>query len=209
MNKSTIWNIPNLLSIIRLLLIPPFVILFFQGGDALYGACAILVLSGLSDMLDGVIARKFHQVTALGQVLDPIADKLTQGAVAVCMIIAYASYPAIVALFALFFLKEFLMGIGGLVLFLQKKRPTPAKWYGKAATAAFYLSVVVIIFLKAVLKQEPVWLTWALVVATAVLMLNAFVRYLIVFFQIKNGVYDYGRDNPANSVPAEGASPNR
>ena len=203
MNKSSIWNIPNLLSILRLLLIPPFVILFFQGGNSLYGACAILVVSGLSDMLDGVIARKFHQVTAVGQVLDPIADKTTQVAVAVCMIVAYAGYPAMVALFALFFLKELMMGIGGFILLLKKKRPTPAKWYGKVATVAFYLSVVIIIFLKAVLEEEMVWVVWALVAVTALLMLNAFVRYLIVFFQIKNDTYDYSKDNPANSVPLE------
>ena len=67
------WTIPNLLSVIRILLIPVFAVLFYKQE---YGwAILTLVLSGLSDFFDGKIARKFNQISALGKMLDPVADK--------------------------------------------------------------------------------------------------------------------------------------
>ena len=68
------WTVPNLLSVIRILLIPVFAVLFYDG-EYLW-AVFVLFLSGLSDFLDGKIARRFNQVSALGKVLDPVADKL-------------------------------------------------------------------------------------------------------------------------------------
>ena len=83
------WNknitIPNLLSVLRILLILPFVYFFMTGNVLLAGL--MLALSGLSDLFDGMIARKFNQVTDLGKMLDPVADKLTQGTVAICLAI--------------------------------------------------------------------------------------------------------------------------
>ena len=78
-------NVPNLLTILRLLLIPVFGVCYFLVSDEyfyLYPA-AILLLSGLTDMLDGAIARKYHLITQLGQFLDPLADKLTMATVVV------------------------------------------------------------------------------------------------------------------------------
>lgn len=193
MSRTKFWNIPNTLSIVRIILIIPFVLLFFKGGNYLYGACAMLILSGLSDMLDGIIARKFNQITPIGQILDPIADKLTQAAVAVCMIISYIEYPAIVALFVVFFVKELIMAIGSSILFFKGKRPTPAKWYGKIATVSFYVSVVCILILQ-LFDLELMWLIWLLVAVTAVLMVNAFVRYMGIFIKINNDTYNYEED---------------
>ena len=76
-------NVPNALSVLRILLIIPFVILYTRGEFVWAVVC--LVLSGLSDLFDGMIARRFHQQTEVGQMLDPIADKLTQGTVAICL----------------------------------------------------------------------------------------------------------------------------
>ncbi len=198
-SKTKFWNIPNSLSIFRILLIIPFVIFFFMGGDYVYAACLMLALSGLSDLFDGIIARKFHQITPIGQILDPVADKLTQGCVAICMIIYYIEYPAIISLFALFFLKELIMAIGSAVLFFKGKRPTPAKWYGKVATFSFYLSVVAILLLQAFSGLKMMWLIWLLVAITAVLMINAFIRYMGVFIKIYNDTYDYSKD-PVTAV---------
>jgi cardiolipin synthase (CMP-forming) len=80
-NKN--FNVPNILTIVRILLIVPFVI--YYTGDQILKAAAVLLLSGLTDMLDGMIARRYHQITELGQMLDPLSDKLTQGAVAICL----------------------------------------------------------------------------------------------------------------------------
>ena len=68
------WTIPNILSFVRLALVPVFLWLIIRGDDAL--ALLVLVISSVTDYLDGVIARRFHQITRLGQLLDPAADRL-------------------------------------------------------------------------------------------------------------------------------------
>lgn len=182
-----IFTVPNLLSMLRIVLIVPFLVFFFRGENTLPHACAMLVLSGISDCLDGVIARAFHQFSALGELLDPIADKLTLGAVAVCMIVTYIDYPAIFLLFILFMCKEFLMGVGGIVLWSRRRaRPGPAEWYGKAATIFFYLSVIAIFVMK-LLRREILWLVTTLTVITAVFMVHAFVRYCFKFVELYRG----------------------
>lgn len=191
MKKTDIVNIPNLLSLLRILMIPAFVMLFFRGGDDLYAAAGVLIASGLTDMLDGVIARRFHMITPLGQMLDPLADKLTQATVGVCMMINYIHQVEIVALFICFFLKEIAMGLGGLILLLKKKRPIPAQWYGKVATFAFYISVIVLVLAKAIFEYDKLWIVWLFVGITALLMINAFVRYVGVFMRIMQGTYVY------------------
>ena len=74
-------NIPNALSLFRMALLPVFVILYLYSADygsLIYWAFGILILSGLTDSIDGIIARRFNQITDLGKLLDPMADKLTQ-----------------------------------------------------------------------------------------------------------------------------------
>lgn len=189
MKKSDVLNIPNLLSLLRILMIPVFVTLFFRGGDYLYWAAGVLIASGLTDMLDGVIARHFHMITPLGQILDPVADKLTQGTIGVCMMIAYIRQPEIVALFVCFFLKEFAMGLGGVILLLKKKRPAPAQWYGKVATFSFYISIIIVVVTKAIFEYDKLWIVWVCVGLTAVMMIYAFVRYAGIFLRILRGTY--------------------
>ena len=75
--KDQVLTIPNMLSFLRILLIIPIVWLYWI--DQPIWALAFVILSGLTDVIDGFIARKFHMVTDLGKVVDPIADKLTQG----------------------------------------------------------------------------------------------------------------------------------
>ena len=80
-------TIPNLLSFIRILLIPVFAYLYYN--DMKVEAVAVLAASGLSDMFDGKIARRFNQISALGKILDPIADKLTQITIAVMLLLDF------------------------------------------------------------------------------------------------------------------------
>ena len=78
---ENIWTIPNIISFIRILLIPVFGVLFYKG--ELLWALLILAFSGLTDFFDGKLARKLNQVSELGKMLDPIADKLTQATIAI------------------------------------------------------------------------------------------------------------------------------
>ena len=81
------WNIPNALSLLRIALVPVFLLLYLARLDR--WAFAVLVLSGLTDALDGFIARRFNQITDCGKLLDPISDKLTQVAVVIALATRY------------------------------------------------------------------------------------------------------------------------
>ncbi len=144
---SNVWTIPNLLSFIRIILVPIFAVLFLQ--DKLLWAVVVLAISGLSDLFDGKIARRFNQVSELGKMLDPIADKLTQGTIAVLLFITfYRAENRTLHLFAwvflLFIIKELVMLIGGALMIGFGIHPGAAEIYGKAATMAFYLVMLLI-----------------------------------------------------------------
>ncbi len=85
-------TVPNLLSVIRIILVPVFAVLFYK--DYLGWAVLALFLSALSDFLDGKIARRFNQVSELGKVLDPVADKITQITIAVMLFVFFRNGSA-------------------------------------------------------------------------------------------------------------------
>lgn len=183
------WTIPNLLSVIRILLIPVFAYLFYN--DEKIWAVVILAISGLSDTFDGQIARKFNQISDLGKVLDPVADKLTQITIAIMLLIDFksAQNPIINALgwvFLVFLIKEGIMIVGGLIMLLLNIRPGAAEFWGKAATVVFYVGMVIIIAigpevgaLNSILGFElPNVLTGAIVVLCAIMTIAAFLSYM-------------------------------
>lgn len=184
-------TVPNAMSVFRILMIPVFVVYAVQ--DNIPGALVALGLSGLSDALDGFIARKFNQITELGKMLDPFADKLTQGAVAICIAIRY---PSICPLLVLFVAKELTMLCGACYLLKKQKKPCAAKWYGKLSTTLFYISIALIVVLDSFMHvTEPTFVivsTSALIV-TAASMIYTFVRYAAIFREIlrdTEGTYD-------------------
>ena len=177
-NKN--FNVPNILTIFRIVLIIPFVIYYTQ--DQILRAAAILLLSGLTDMLDGIIARKCHQITELGQMLDPLSDKLTQGAVAICLAV---QQPILIPFLAIFVIKEILMVSAGIFLISRKKkRPGASKWFGKIATVLFYISFGTIVLLKGIWGIENLYVSVTLLSITAAFMIYAFVRYARIYFDI-------------------------
>ncbi len=183
------WTIPNLLSFIRILLIPVFAYLFYN--DQKIAAVAVLAISGLSDTFDGQIARRFNQVSALGKVLDPVADKLTQITIAVMLLIDFrgAENSLIRAfgwVFLVFLIKEAVMIIGGLVMLLMNIRPGAAEIWGKLATLIFYCGMTVIIAigpevgaLNDIIGFElPEIVTGIIVVVSAIMTIVAFLSYM-------------------------------
>lgn len=177
-----ILTVPNAMSALRILLVPFFAALYLRGHVA--WAVALLVLSGITDMLDGLIARRFNQITDLGKMLDPFADKLTQGVVALCIAIRFSS---IRPLLALFILKELLMLSCALVLLKKHKRPCAAKWYGKVATVMFYVSVSAIVLLDGLGIMGPDKLNiaaFAMLGLTGLMMAYAAVKYFQIFLAI-------------------------
>lgn len=178
-NRNKNINIPNGLSLLRIILIIPFVYYFMR--NELLQAAVVLVISGLTDMFDGMIARRFNQFTELGQMLDPLSDKLTQGAVAICLAI---EEPVLIPLLGIFILKEALMVIAACFLIKKNKRPGGSKWYGKVATTLFYISFAIIVALKGIWKIQNLTVTIILLSITAAFMIYAFVQYFKMYLSI-------------------------
>lgn len=134
--KDCCKHIPNALTILRFILIP-FIIVSIVKNDYLE-AFIILTLSGLTDILDGFIARKFNFITNFGKLIDPLADKATQVSILVTL-----SLKDIIPMWILMivFLKEFVM-IAGASFLYGKELVVSSKWYGKLATVLFYLAIV-------------------------------------------------------------------
>ncbi len=171
-----LYTIPNLLTYLRILLIGPFVYLFLMEE---YGWAMITVgISALSDCCDGFIARRFNQITDLGKMLDPIADKLTLLAVMVCITILT---PIVLPVMLILIIKDIVMLIGGSVMIKKGIQPPAAKWYGKLGTIVFYFSVILIVFLKAMYGIENPVLNIILLSVTAIFMIYALVRYFLIF----------------------------
>jgi cardiolipin synthase len=175
--KAQDWlTIPNILSFFRIVLIVPFVYFFLEKNYVL--AAVMLILSGLSDACDGFIARKFNQVTELGKMLDPIADKLTLIAIMVCITIFS---PIVLPVMIVLIVKDVIMIIGGSRLVKTGIAPPAAKWYGKLGTFMFYVSVCLIVFLKAAFNYENDILSVTLLSITSVIMIFALIKYFLVY----------------------------
>ena len=145
--KKEDWlTIPNILSYVRIAMIPLYIYLYVsaQTTEQYYKAAGVLVLSGLTDSLDGIIARKTGQITDLGKALDPLADKLTQIAVVGAM---FVERPYILPLLVLFIGKELYLLISNVLLFKKDIFMDGAMWFGKLATAFFYISMLALVAL--------------------------------------------------------------
>lgn len=187
--KSDLWTVPNLLTYLRFVLVIPFVILFLNEKYLLSAIC--IGLSGISDCLDGFFARRLNQVTQLGKILDPIADKITLISVMFCMVF-YA--PNVIPILIVLIAKDVIMLMGGVSLLRRRITPPAAEWFGKLATIVFYFAVCIIIFLKAVVNYENILIDDILLSITAVAMLYALYRYSKIY---KALIKEYNEKNKA------------
>ena len=182
------WNtIPNWLSFIRIALIPVFAVLFVQGHQLV--AVIVMICAALTDLFDGKIARKFNQVSNLGKILDPIADKLSQMAIVIVLLYTYWENP-IKYLFFFFIVKEVLMLLGGAFLLSKGMRPTAAEIWGKVATNVFYIAMIIILAFGengALCDVKhftlPSVVTWVLVALSAVSALVSLLGYVPGFLK--------------------------
>lgn len=176
-------SIPNIITILRILLIPFFVTQLFSGHY--YVALCLLIISGITDVLDGYIARKFNMVTRLGMILDPAADKLMQFTVFLCLYMAdlIPSYLVI-----LLFVKEITMAVGTFVL-LKKRVVVKANASGKIATVVFYATAIVVFVLRFKFpSMELTGVATALAFLAVVSAFYAMGSYARIFFkELSNG----------------------
>lgn len=182
------WNtIPNWLSFIRIALIPVFAVLFVQGHQLV--AVIVMICAALTDLFDGKIARKFNQVSNLGKILDPIADKLSQMAIVIVLLYTYWENP-IKYLFFFFIVKEVLMLLGGALLLSKGMRPTAAEIWGKVATNVFYIAMIIILafgengaLCNVTHFTLPSVVNWVLVALSAVSALVSLLGYVPGFLK--------------------------
>ena len=166
--KNTLLTIPNMLSLLRLLMIPVFVWLYLNGQPG--ATAAVLVLSGLTDALDGWIARHFHQISDFGKAFDPVADKLTQAAMLLCLV---STHPLMLLPLILLVAKELLCGTLTLMAIRRTGVVPMAKWHGKAATALLYGMMT----LHLVWPGMPAWLSGGMTFLCLAMMLLSLVCY--------------------------------
>ena len=178
--KQDIITVPNLISYLRLLLIPVFcwVYIHAESQKDYMLATGIVLFSSFTDLFDGMLARKLNQVTELGKMLDPVADKLTHGALAICLALRY---PLMWALLALMVVKEGYMGIMGLKFLKQDKMLNGAMWFGKVCTATLFAGLFVLFLFY----DLPIVAVNVIICAMMAVMLFTLCMYVPVFHKMK------------------------
>lgn len=169
---TNVWNVPNALTILRLVLVPVFVAVYFSGYPK--AALAVFIVASLTDLLDGKLARKLNQITDFGKLFDPLADKLMVLTALFCQGSA-GVLPWAAVLIVLF--KELIMMAGGAYM-LSRGIVVYANYYGKTATVFFIASLILSFFheeLSAWGYRADLWLLW-ISVGLALLALAVYAR---------------------------------
>ena len=162
-------TVPNLLSLFRIALVVPIAAEYRAGN--MPAAAILVLLSGATDVADGWYARKFSCVTDLGKILDPIADKLTLGALIFCL---SGRYPQMILLLTVFVMREFVMAGLGIRILHRFDTVGSSRWYGKAATAVLYAGVLVLLLLP----SPPDWAVKGMTGTGTAAILLGFLGYL-------------------------------
>ena len=178
--KKDVFTIPNLLSLLRLALVPLYATIYLNSitpADYLIAA-GILAISCLTDLADGIIARRFGMVSMLGKFLDPLADKITQLTAILCLA---TRYPLIRSIIPLFLTKELLQSFLAYIHFRKGKILSGALWAGKICTTVLFISLFLLMvspalnfsFVKYLILIDILFLIFALVSYLAVYLGNS------------------------------------
>ena len=175
--KKEVFTIPNLLSLFRLVLIPVYTTIYLNAQDqgAYFLAASILALSCLTDMIDGQIARHFHMTSSLGKLLDPLADKLTQLTLTVCLSVRY---PVLRGVLVLLVFKEVFQAAATFLMLTKGKALPGALTAGKICTTVFFISLILLVLLPGLSTG-----TVNLIALTNLFFLSySFISYASAFF---------------------------
>lgn len=177
--RHKILTIPNVLSFFRLCLIPVIVWLYCVKKDPLWTTLA-LALSGLTDVVDGIIARQFHMVSDFGKAFDPVADKLTQIAMLFCLV---TRFPLMILPLAILTVKEILAATLNMITIKKTGEVMSAVWHGKLNTVLLYAMIMVHLIwytIPPVVSQCFIGLCTVMMVVSAVLYTIRSIRVLAV-----------------------------
>ena len=183
--KKEIITIPNLLSIFRIALIPVYLHIYLNadGSEDYTAAAVILAVSCLTDMVDGKIARKFNMITNLGKLLDPVADKLTQLALMICLSI---QHRALRLLLMMFLIKEFFQFCAMIASLRHGKALDGALMTGKISTTVLFASLTIMVLCPNLQNRTVNLLTGV----SLVFLMLAFGDYIRAYFGKNKKIYD-------------------
>ena len=175
--KQEFCTIPNLLSLFRIMLVPVYVTIYLNATDVrdYYLAGGILAVSCLTDMVDGMIARHFNMISTVGKVLDPMADKVTQLALTICLSIRY---PVLLYVLILFLAKEIFQVIAALINLRRGKMLPGALMVGKLCTTVLFVSLILLVLFPGI---SPAVVN-AITLTDCLALLIAFISYILAFF---------------------------
>lgn len=188
--KGRVFTIPNIMSFFRICLIPAIIAVYKRSGEP-YLAVGLIVLSGFTDVLDGMIARRFNMVSDLGKILDPIADKLTQ---LTLIYILTSEYPLMWSLIIIILFKECVQGLFGFIMLQRNEKVHSAKWFGKVSTAVIYATMLALMLFSGV---SPVYANASIGLCAAflILALILYTRFYLkelypdAMYRIRDGVF--------------------
>ena len=174
--KKKIITIPNILSFFRICLIPLIVWLYLGKQDYLMTGIFV-VISGLTDIVDGFIARTFNMISDVGKVLDPIADKSTQ---AVVVLLLISDFPLMILPLVIGLIKEAFMAISGYLIIKKCDVVLGANWYGKVAT----------VILTVTMALHLVWHSINPIISVIFILVSAAaIAFALVMYAIRNFGY--------------------
>ena len=174
--KKEILTIPNLLSLFRLILIPVYITIYLnaKNQEDYFLAAAILAVSCLTDLIDGKIARHFNMISNVGKILDPLADKLTQFSLILCLT---SRYPFLWYLIALFFIKELFQLIAGAINLHNGKMLKGALITGKISTTVLFVSLIFMVLMPKLSSKTVA----AIAIIDVAFLLVAFADYVLTY----------------------------
>ena len=183
--KKEVLTIPNLLSLFRLALIPVYITVYLNAEEdwQYFVAGAILAVSCVTDLIDGKIARRFHMISTVGQVLDPLADKATQFTLTLCLSV---HYPALRPVLVLFVIKEGFQLIVGIIHFRKGKMLPGALMAGKICTTILFVSLIALVLFPGI----PRGAVNAIALVDTGFLIFSFISYILAYFGKNTKVQD-------------------
>lgn len=177
--SKKIITIPNILSMFRILLIIPMTFLFLNKQYIL--TVALIALSAITDVVDGIIARKFNMVSNVGKILDPVADKLTQIAVMILLsfVQIYLLIPCIILV-----VKEVISGLIGIYIEKHIDYTLQADWHGKVSTVFIYATLALHILMLIIFGKIIPVVSIITIVISSILITLSFVLYVLRYKRI-------------------------
>ena len=173
----SIKSLPNILSTIRLFMTPLFIFLFFYNYPThVLTALAVYIVAGITDIIDGHIARKYDCQSDLGKLLDPLADKFMQASAFVCL---YITHRIPLWLVCGYFIKEITLALGALLIFKKKNTVVKSNWYGKSATVLIFVTV----FIFMMPEKLPKGVVNGVCIFVLAYLVFAFVMYYLTCFK--------------------------